>query len=79
MGQQRDLLVVSRSFFDQQFEQEVTLLHSLLYQTEKIENFCAVTEIIDMNRYKILSRHNDIRRIIAKKNIGAFIFILNKN
>ncbi|MDB5232636.1 MAG: hypothetical protein JWN76_3441 [Chitinophagaceae bacterium] len=76
MSPQRDLLVISRSTFDQLFEQE---LHALLYQTERIENFCIVTEIIDINRYKILHRPNDIRRVIAQRTTRPFVFVLNKN
>ena len=73
------MLVISRSGFDREHEQDIIRLHELLYETERMAIFCNVTEIVDMNRYKIRSNPNEIRRVVAGKTLRPFVFLFNKN
>ncbi len=77
----RDLLVLSKkvSLDPRELEHEVELLHELLFQVEALSNFCHATEIIDVNRYKIISKTHIIEQIIREKSLKPFQFLFNKN
>ena len=77
----RDLLVLSKkvSLDPRELEHEVELLHELLFHVEALSNFCQATEIIDVNRYKIISKSHIIEQIIREKSIKPFQFLFNKN
>ena len=77
----RDLLVLSKkvSLDPRELEHEVELLHELLFHVEALSNFCHATEIIDVNRYKIISKSHIIEQIIREKSIKPFQFLFNKN
>lgn len=77
----RDLLVLSKkvSLDPRELEHEVELLHELLFHVEALANFSQATEIIDVNRYKIISKSHIIEQIIREKSIKPFQFLFNKN
>ena len=77
----RDLLVLSKkvSLDLRELEHEVELLHELLFHVEALSNFCHATEIIDVNRYKIISKSHIIEQIIREKSLKPFQFLFNKN
>lgn len=77
----RDLLVLSKkvSMDPIELEHEVELLHELLFHVEALPNFCAATEVIDVNRYKIILKAHLIEQIIREKNLKPFQFLFNKN
>jgi len=77
----RDLLVLSKkvSLDPTALEHEVELLHELLYQVETLSTFCLVTEVIDINRYKIVSKPHIIEQIIRENSLKPFQFFFNKN
>jgi hypothetical protein len=77
----RDLLVLSKkvSLDPIALEHEVELLHQLLYQVEALSTFCLVTEVIDINRYKIISKPHIIEQIIRENSLKPFQFFFNKN
>lgn len=77
----RDILVLSKkvSMNPTELEHEVELLHELLFHVEAISNFCLATEVIDVNRYKIIHKAHLIERIIREKNLKPFQFLCNKN
>lgn len=77
----RDLLVLSKkvSLDPRELEQEVELLHELLFHVEALSNFCHATEIIDVNRYKIIYKAHIIEQIIREKSLKPFQFLFNKN
>lgn len=60
-------------------EKEVKKLHQLLFHAEALENFCIVNEVIDLQRYKIITDPVKVEKMIRQKKINAFIFINNKN
>ncbi len=77
----RDLLVLSKkaALDPSQLEQEVAQLHQILFHTETLRNFCIVTELIDINRYKIINKPHKLERFIREHSLKPFQFIFNKN
>jgi hypothetical protein len=77
----RELVVLSRPSLTskEDYEREVRLLHQLLQKAERWEYFCAVHEIIDINRYKIIRKPWQIQQILQEKPIRPFVFLINKN
>ena len=81
MKPNRDLLVLSKKvpLDPQELEHEVKKLHELLFNTETMKNFCVANEIIDVNRYKIISKPLLIEQIVSRNKLKPFQFICNKN
>lgn len=77
----RDLLVLFKQelMTPQAIEQEVALLHDLLFWVERLDNFVKAHELIDLNKYKITSKAIDIKKVIRGKKDTAFIFLNNLN
>lgn len=77
----RDLLVLFNQelMTPQALEHEVSLLHELLFHVERIDNLVIAHEVIDLNKYKIYSRHNVIKTYIRLKKEKAFVFLNNLN
>ncbi|MFN5226234.1 MAG: hypothetical protein ACK5B4_00705 [Bacteroidota bacterium] len=77
----RELVLLSRPSFAKQedYENEVRELHRILQKAERWEYFCAVHEIIDINRYKIIRKPYQIQQILQEKPIRPFVFLINKN
>ena len=77
----RDLLVLFKQelMTPQAMEHEVGLLHDLLYMVESLDNVAAAHEIIDLNRYKILTKLFQVKNVFRQPKEKAFVFINNKN
>ena len=77
----RDLLVLFKQelMTPQAMEQEVSWLHDLLFNVERLDNFVAAHEIIDLNRYKITNKPFDIKRFVRRRKEQPFVFLNNKN
>ena len=77
----RDLLVLSSkmSLSPQQLEQEVKMLHELLYQIENTNNFCTANEVINLNTYKIIHKPHLMQKAVRDMETRPFIFLCNKN
>ena len=77
----RDLLVL----FNQELmspkamENEVELLHELLFTVERLENLVTAHEIIDLNKYKIINKEITLSKIIRLQELKPFIFLNCKN
>jgi hypothetical protein len=77
----RDLLVL----FNQELmspkamENEVELLHELLFTVERLENLVAAHEIIDLNKYKIINKEITVSKIIRLQELKPFVFLNCKN
>lgn len=77
----RDLLVM----FNQELmtpkamEHEVSLLHEMLFTVESLDNFVKAHEIIDLNKYKIISKASAIKNIIRQQKDKPFVFLNNMN
>jgi hypothetical protein len=81
MSSKRDLLVLSKrvSFDQQKLEHEVALLESILMNIETTKNLCLCTEVIDVNRYKIIQKPFLIEKIVKQADLKPFQFLYNKN
>lgn len=77
----RDLLVLFKQelMTPQAMEQEVTWLHEMLFNVERMDNFVCAHEIIDLNRYKITNTSFDIKRFVRRRKEQPFVFLNNKN
>lgn len=77
----RDLLVLSKNELIDEREMELVIekLNQLLFQAESTENLCLVTEIIDINNYRIITKPKKIEKIITSNKLKRFQFIHNKN
>ncbi len=77
----RDLLVlVKDEYMSEKFmEQELEQLNEMLFHYETMEKFCAVHEIFDLNKYKIISKPYLMQQIIRQKELKPFQFVCNKN
>lgn len=63
----------------QAIEQQVELLHELLLDVERMENLAIAHEVIDLNKYKVISKYNIIKDTIKVQELKPFIFLNCKN
>ena len=77
----RDLLVLFKEELmnPQAIEHEVEMLHELLYSVERIDNLIVAHDVINVNKYKIISDKNAIRMTLRENELKPFIFLNNKN
>ena len=47
----------------QAIEHEVEMLHELLFSVERLDNVVKAHEIIDLNKYKLISKHFEIKTV----------------
>ena len=77
----RDLLVLFKEELmnPQAIEHEVEMLHELLYSVERMDNLIVAHEVINVNKYKVISDKNIIRATLRQNELKPFIFLNNKN
>lgn len=77
----RDLLVLIKdeSQIPHSIDVEVEMLHEMLFHIETIDNLCTASEVIDLNKFKIISKHSAITRILKQRDLKPFQFVNNKN
>lgn len=77
----RDLLVLFKEELmnPQSIEHEVEMLHELLYSVERIDNLIVAHEVINLNKYKIVSDKKVVQSMLRENELKPFIFINNKN
>ena len=77
----RDLLVMFNQelMSPQAIEQQVELLHELLLDVERMENLAIAHEVVDLNKYKVISKYNVIKDTIRMQELKPFIFLNCKN
>ena len=77
----RDLLVLFKQELNSPnaLEREVEGLNMLLSNAEKIDNFAAAHELIDLNAYKMINNILEIKKAIRREKKYPFIFLNNKN
>jgi hypothetical protein len=77
----RDLLVMFNQelMSPQAIEHEVELLHELLFNVERMENLAKAHEIIDLNKYKIISKEHLVKGIFRLQEMKPFVFLNCKN
>jgi hypothetical protein len=77
----RDLLVMFNQelMTPQAIEQEVEMLHELLFNVEKLDNLVIAHEVIDLNKYKIVHGNLIVRNTIRLQVLKPFVFLNCKN
>jgi hypothetical protein len=77
----RDLLVLFNQelMTPQAIENEVELLHEILYTVENVENIITAHEVIDVNKYKIFTTPQQLSSIIRQRELKPFVFLNCKN
>ena len=77
----RDLLVLFKQelMTPQAIEHEVAWLHELLFMVERLDNFVKAHELLDLNRYKVINKPVELKKVIRKKKEQAFVFLNNMN
>ena len=77
----RDLLVLFNQelMSPQAMENEVELLHELLFTVERLDNLVTTHEIIDLNKYRVINDDIILRKIIRLQKLKPFIFLNCKN
>lgn len=77
----RDLLVLFNQelMSPQALENEVELLHELLFSVERLDNLVIAHELIDLNKYKIINKNSTLRKTIRMQELKPFIFLSCKN
>jgi hypothetical protein len=77
----RDLLVLFNHelMSPQAMENEVELLHELLFTVERLDNLVTAHEIIDLNKYKVINKQIILRKTIQLQELKPFVFLNCKN
>lgn len=77
----RDLLVLFNQelMSPQAMENEVELLHELLFTVERLDNLVTAHEIIDLNKYKVINKQIILRKTIQLQELKPFVFLNCKN
>jgi hypothetical protein len=77
----RDLLVLFNQelMSPQAIENEVELLHELLFSVERLDNLVTVHEVIDLDKYKVIQKDTMVRKVIRMQELKPFIFLNCKN
>jgi hypothetical protein len=63
----------------QAIENEVELLHELLFNVERLDNLVTVHEVIDLDKYKVIQKDALVRKVIRMQELKPFVFLNCKN
>lgn len=77
----RDLLVLfnQQLMTRQALEQEVSFLHEMLFNVEKLDNLATAHELIDLNTYRIRTKPFLLKAFFRMRDEQPFVFLFNKN
>lgn len=77
----RDLLVLFNQelMTPQALEVVVNKLHEMLFHVERTDNLAIAFELIDLNKYKIIDNHVQVKKYLRLRSEKAFVFLNNKN
>jgi hypothetical protein len=77
----RDILVLFNQdlMTPQSLEREVFLLHELLFDVERLDNLVKAHELLDLNKYKVITQNLIIRNFLRGRKDEPFVFLNNKN
>jgi hypothetical protein len=80
-GYKRDIILLRRETFPSQrsIELEVKLLNSMLQAIENSEKMICTFELIDLNRFRVISQSHLLSRSIKATTQKPFEFLINKN
>jgi hypothetical protein len=76
----RDLLVISKTQLDEEtFDFALEQLSNIIDEAELPHKLAVVSDVIDINRGKVISKPLLVARTLRETNLKAFVFICNKN
>ena len=77
----RDLLLLFNQelMSPQAIENEVEFLHGLLYAVERIDSLIIAHELINLNKYKIINKPDQLKPVFRKRVLKPFEFLSCKN
>ncbi len=77
----RDILVLLKQelMTPQAMERQVSMLHELLYTVEKLDNLVTAHELLDLNRFKVISKSFQIKNFLRSGKEKPFVFLNNLN
>lgn len=77
----RDLLVMLKQelYTPQAIEHEVNFLHGLLFNVERSASVHLAHELININKYKIITSPFELKKAIRSNTHQPFVFLNNKN
>jgi len=77
----RDLLVFTNkdSMNQHELERQIELLNELFHLVETSNAAFIANEVIDVNRYKVITRPRQVSAILQSRQLKPFVFISNKN
>jgi hypothetical protein len=77
----RDLLVLSKKLANNAaaLEHEIECLNKILFVVENMYQFSIANEVIDINRFKIITLPNLVQQAIRQRSHKPFVFINCKN
>lgn len=81
MSRSRDLLVLinHEGWSEKAIEKELAHINEILFQAERLHNLAACTEVMDMVRYRRITKPVGVKRYLKNKSEAPFIFFLNSN
>jgi hypothetical protein len=77
----RDILVLFKQelMTAQAMERQVSLLHDLLYKVERLDNLVTAHELLDLNKFKVISKAFQIKNYLRSGKEKPFVFLNNLN
>ena len=77
----RDLLVfTNKDSMDQhELERHIEFLNNLFYSVETSNAAFIANEIIDVNRYKVITNPRHVSAVLQSPELKPFVFVSNKN
>jgi hypothetical protein len=80
-GIKRDIIILRKESFPnkQSLEKEVVLLNDMLQAIEKSDKMAASFELIDLNRFKVVTKLHLVSTAIKSAIAKPFEFLINKN
>jgi hypothetical protein len=79
--QERDLLVLAHKsvMSPDGFWRQVAQLNKILSPIEGTQAFCKCVEVIDVNRFKKITKPHLLQSILKQEPLKPFVFVIVKN
>jgi hypothetical protein len=77
----RDIIVLggfTKRMNGRELELHIQQLGNLLHAMERMDVSCTSSEIIDINKYKVIARKDLVKQVL-KEGEKSFVFLFNKN
>ena len=76
----RELLVLlTENSSKEEIEQEVELLHDILFNFEQIDKLIVAHDLIDINRRRISTSGKKLKTVFKTQKLKPFVFLFNLN